>query len=301
MTNQSYFKIKKMNLFKLNSLSLTAIFILLGLQIGQAQQEWRAAVGGQFYFAELAASEQGTFRSGSEPSVGLNLGVSRGLNDNWSIHSGIGVSYIQTRNSFDNYSDVENTTDLEGEPFEFRYALTNYSEKQQSMLLSIPISVQYESSGSQTRFYTKLGASANFFLGSTSTGSASDLTTSGFYERFNGELTAPRFAGFGQFNDIEFSQQDADISNSYNLFLELGIKEQIVPNHWLYVGVFVEYGLNDLSNNNGSSLVQYNQNQPMDFINNSVINAANQATGNAFFDKMNLTMAGVRLYYDFGL
>ncbi|MDP5077223.1 MAG: hypothetical protein NWQ19_03965 [Nonlabens sp.] len=299
MSNQPYFKRKEMSLF--NKFSMTLALACITMQLGSAQQQWRAYAGSTFYFAELNADGQSGVKSVSEPSAGINLGIAAGLNDNWSIHSGLGISYIQTGNTVGSYRDVENTTDQEGESFEFRYNLTNYEEKQQSVLLSIPVSVQYETSGNQTRFYSKLGASANFFVGSKSTGSANSLVTSGYFERFNGELTAPRFAGFGTFENIEFTDKDLEIKPSYNAFVELGVKEQITTGHWLYIGAFVEYGLNDLSDNQGSSLIQYNQNQPIDFINNSVLNASNQTTGEPFLGKINLMMIGLRINYDFGI
>jgi hypothetical protein len=169
------------------------------------------------------------------------------------------------------------------------------------MLLSIPVGVQYESDGNQTRWYAKAGASVNIFMSPTSQGSANTLTTSGYFERFNAELTAPRFAGFGTFNDIEFSENDLDIKNSFNAFFEIGIKERFGVDQWIYFGVFVEYGLNDLLESNGSSLIDYNTGAPMDFVNNSSLNASLQSSGNALMEELSLNIIGLRIKYEFGL
>ncbi len=208
---------------------------------------------------------------------------------------------MQASNSISSYNDRLEAVDVEGESFEFRYALDRYSENQQSMLLSIPVGVQYESFGNQTRWYAKAGASVNIFMSPTSKGSANTLITSGYYERFNGELTEPRFAGFGTFNNIEFGKNDLDINNSFNAFFEIGIKEKFGADQWVYFGVFVEYGLNDILENNGSSLIDYNTNAPMDFINNSSLNASLQSSGNALMDKLSMNIIGLRIKYEFGL
>lgn len=302
MYNQQI-KTKNKSLLKRRFLGLhvCSVVLLLGMYTGNAQAVWKATAGGQFYFSQLNTTGNASIESSFEPSGGITLGVSRSFNDNWSLHSGIELSYQQARTSINSYSDSQNAVDIEGESFEFIYELNNYSEKIQSTVLAIPLSVQYESNGSQTRFYTKLGASANFFLSPKATGKASSLTTSGFYERFNGTLTAPRFAGFGTFSDIEFAKNNVEIENSYNAFLELGVKEKILANNWIYVGIYAAYGLNNLAVNNATSLVQYNSNVPLEFINNSVLNASDQSNGAGFVDKINLNIIGVRVYYEFGI
>lgn len=288
-----------MSQFKRRLLRLPLLSIaLLGMYSSYAQSDWKASVGGQMSFAELRADES-TLNTSTDPGAGFNLGISYGLNESWSLHSGIGISYIETSNNSSNYSDQAAATDFEGENFEFRYRLENYSERQKSTMLSIPVGVQYESKGSQTRFYSKAGASVNVFLSPKVEGRANRLTTSGYFERFNAVLTAPAFAGFGTFDEIQFSENDLDIKNSFNAFLEIGVKEKFGSNNWVYIGLFAEYGLNDLLENNNSNLIEYNQNTPTDFINNSSLNST---IGNApLFDKVTLNMIGLRVKYEFGI
>lgn len=278
---------------------ITTAILLLSFH-GYGQSDWKASVGAQLNFSELHVDNE-TSTSSLSPSAGIQLGLSYQVTDRWSLHTGVGLSYVETTSRISNYSDQNDAVDLEGENFEFRYQLNEYSETQKSTVLSIPVALQYESKGAQTRFYSKVGASANLFLSPTIQGEATSLNTSGYYERFNGLLTAPRFAGFGTFNAIEFSENDLEIENSFNAFLELGIKERLASG-WLYIGVFMEYGLNDLLvNKEGASLLQYNQNNPQDFINNSVFNASTGANGAALIDKVTLNMIGLRINYEFGI
>ncbi|MFT6096568.1 MAG: hypothetical protein ACJAXY_002126 [Nonlabens sp.] len=280
---------------------VTLVVSLSGMYSASAQEVWKASAGAQLSFMQLNSSDGIGSESSFDSGAGINLGISYSLNKSWSIHSGVGLSYMQASNSISSYNDRSDAVDVEGESFEFRYALDRYSENQQSMLLSIPVGVQYESFGNQTRWYAKAGASVNIFMSPTSQGSANTLITSGYYERFNGELTEPRFAGFGTFNNIEFGENDLDINNSFNAFFEIGIKEKFGVDQWVYFGVFVEYGLNDILENNGSSLIDYNTNAPMDFINNSSLNASLQSSGNALMDKLSMNIIGLRIKYEFGL
>jgi len=167
--------------------------------------------------------------------------------------------------------------------------------------LSIPLAAQYESNGDQTRFYGKAGASINIFINPTSEGNASNLSTSGFFESTNAELTAPRFAGFGTFNPIEFNKNDIEINNSINASLELGVKNKTGDNRWIYIGLFAEYGVNDLLDTTNESLIDYNTNTPLDFINNSSLNSSVQSSGSSFFEEVNLNIIGLRIRYEIGL
>lgn len=300
--NKDQTKRKTMNQFKISSIKqpLLSMIVLLGLCLTvSAQSDWKASVGAQMQFSELKA-DNGLLQTSYDPGAGINLGISYKLTDNLSLHSGVGLSYLEASSSISNYSDEVSATDLEGENFDFRYSLQSYSETQKSTILSIPIGLQYETSGNQTRLYTKVGASAQIFLSPTTEGSANRLVTSGYFERFNAELTAPRFAGFGTYNEIDFTENDLEIKNSLNAFLELGIKENF-GSGWVYFGLFMEYGLNDLLENNGSSLINYNQDTPTDFISNSSLNASNQNTGMPFFEKVSLNIIGFRIKYEFGI
>jgi hypothetical protein len=293
--------LKYMSPLKKRILRLSLLFVALtSMDSSFAQSDWKASVGAQLIFAELNA-DNGLLNTSYQPGAGINFGISYALNENWNIHSGLGLSYLQTSTNIDTYSDQVDAVDTEGENFEFRYRLEQYSETQRSTVLSIPIAVQYESNGNQTRFYSKIGANANLFLSPKSKGSANSLTTSGYYERFNAELTAPRFAGFGTFENIEFGENDLEINNSFNAFLEVGVKENFGSGRWVYFGAFVEYGLNDILKSNNSSLLDYNTNMTTDFINNSSLSAAQQSTGKPFFDKVTLNTVGVRVKYEFGI
>lgn len=279
---------------------LASAFVALLVSFNSsAQSDWSAAVGGQFGFSKLDA-QNSNFTSGTEPGVGLLLDVSYALSSHISIQSGLGYSYLQSGATLATYKDQQAAIDVEGEPFDFNYSLSNYSETQQMGALIIPLTVQYETSG-DTRFYARTGVSYTAFMNPTVKAKATDLNTTGYFERFNATLDRPLFAGFGSFDDIAFSKQDLVINNSINATLEMGVKEKMGTGQWLYVGAFVDYGLTDLKKETSTSLVSYNSQMPTDFIINSSLNAVDQSTNRPFTDSINFFMVGLKLRYAFDL
>lgn len=293
--NNKLYQMKKM----IQNRILKFAVIFLSLQTTYGQSDWSVSVGGQFAIAELEVNNS-TFSSNSQPGTGLLLGVSYAINEQWSLNSGVGFSYLESTTTISRYTDTQTSVDIEGEEFEFRYQLDGFRERQKTTILSIPLTVQYESKG-VTRFYGRLGASYNLFLGSDSEGEATSLNTTGFFERFNGELDSPKFAGFGSFSDIEFSEQEFELENSINATLELGVKQQIIDSQWIYIGFFASFGINDIHKTEKESLVEFNTTNPTDFIINSSLNAIDQSTGKSFLEKANLNLIGVRLRYEFNL
>jgi len=289
--------LKQLNLGKKQC--AVAIVVLGGLSLpaAMAQSPWHASLGVQASLTELRSSEA-IIENNQSSGGALNLGVGYTLSDSWSLHSGVGIGYLKNNASLVNYSDIQNAVDLEGEAFEFRYNLSGYSENQRYTVASIPLAVQYETNGT-TRFYARAGASYNIFLTSEAKSRANSLITTGFFENLNAELEAPRFAGFGTFEDISFAEQDIDIKNAVNAILELGIKQRVDAKNWLYLGFFVETGLNNLLKLNGESLLQYERENPTEFRVNPSLNATNQDSGHGLLKDAKFRSLGLKFWYSF--
>lgn len=269
----------------------------LSLPATMAQSPWHGSIGVQSSLTELR-SDNALIENDQSASGALNLGIAYALNDSWSIHSGVGIGWLNNDASLPDYSGIQNAVDLEGEAFEFRYTLTGYVEDQHYTAVSIPLAVQYETAGT-TRFYARAGVSYNIFVTGETEARANSLTTTGYFEQINAELEGPRFAGFGTFENIEFAEQDIDINNAVNAILELGIKQRLAEKHWLYFGFFVETGLNNLLTSNGESLLQYNRERPAEFRVNPSLNATDQNSGNALLTDAKFRSFGLKLWYSF--
>lgn len=285
----------------LQSAALMTVALLAGIY-SYAQSDLRFSVGSQLHFAEIEL-ESSKFGSSFKPGAGIAGGISMGLNDSWSLHSGLGLNYYESRNAAISYSGTQDTFDISGEAFEFRYSASSYSEVQKLTALSIPLAIQYESSGA-LRFYSKLGVEASFFISEQSESRATSLTTTGFFPRFNAVLDRPRFAGFGTYDNQQFNEVDLDLKTSYNATLELGIKQIYPSGSALYIGGFFKYGLNDISNSEGANgLVSFDPQNPIDFRSTSVINALDNPQGGSdrISSKANLHVFGIAFRYEFDL
>lgn len=81
----------------------------------------------------------------------------------------------------------------------------------------------------------------------------------------------PTFAGFASTDDVRASKQDLETEISYSATFETGLKQLIGKRNSIYVGVYLDYGLNDIYNKNkGKDLVEYHAEIPVTFQTNSV-------------------------------
>ncbi len=283
----------------MNNLKTKLLSLSTGLLIAACgmAQDFQITASAQFQLARINV-DNSQFNTNTNPGAGVELGFNYKLSDTWSINSGVGVAYQQSQSAVSKVSNSQNAIDLEGEDFRFDYTLSNYTETQQFTTVTIPLTIQFETQG-YTRFYTRVGAAYQLLTGVKQDSRAQQLTTSGYFDRFNATLTAPAFAGFGTYNNIEFEQQDFDFKNSINATLELGIKEPM-GNDYLYIGGFVEYGLNDIIEDTpGVGALSFNSNNPTDFLSNGNY-ASVDRNGQAFVGKARLFFTGVRLRYQFG-
>ncbi|PRP67016.1 hypothetical protein BST86_07840 [Nonlabens agnitus] len=282
--------------FKMKSSVLVgSLFLLTGI-ISKAQ-EINFSLGTQFHFSTFDI-EGALSDTDIEPGAGLELGIQFKLSEHWSLNSGVGYAFHQARNSSNLLKGSQTTVDSEGEDFTFNYQISGYSETQKFNNVSIPLNVQYEGSG-VTRLYVKAGASYNLLSNARQESRASSLTTSGYFPRFNGTLTAPAFAGFGTYNDIQFSEQDFELSNSVNATFEIGIKQLLAHNSAMYFGAFLDYGLNDVVDSPViDGTLSFNPTSPTDFVSNGSFNASN---GNSRqVEEAKLIFGGIKIRYQFG-
>lgn len=284
----------------MKTIKLTTLLVLFFGSLSYINaQDINFTLGGQFQFTELIT--EGVLSNTSfEPGAGLEFGINLSLSENWSLNSGVGYSFHRSRSAISNLSGVQNNAqDPEGEDFRFMYQISGYSEVQEFQNLSIPLNVQFETTG-HTRFYVRAGASYNLLMNGSQDSQAQRLTTSGYFERFNGTLTAPAFAGFGTYVPIDFAERDIELSNSINATLELGIKETLPNNAFIYFGAFVEYGVNDIQEEApDTGILSFNSTDPTNFISNGVLQAQTN-TSAEYISEAKLFFTGVRIRYQFG-
>ena len=98
--------------------------------------------------------------------------------------------------------------------------------------------------------------------------------------------------GSASFKNKKFAVQDLNLDNTIRANLEVGVKQKVATNQWVYVGLFFETGLNSIASNNDTGLVAYNRESPTDFIVNSSLVAVDTNTGSPFFSDSKIQSFG---------
>lgn len=271
--------------------SIPLIVTFLGLSLSSYGQEKKheisVAVGGisSFMQEDLPAG-------GLTPGNGFNAGLRYSYYLNKGLSLGVGVEYqlYKSGASFESVSGQYKTADIEDESFEFRYTATNLREEQQLSYINIPVSIQFETPGT-TKLYVAAGAKIGFAVSGSYEAKMDNLTTTGYYPQYNVELPSPAFAGFGSFDNVKESKQDLDTKVSYSATFETGIKQIIGQKNAIYLGVYLDYGLNNIYDKKDTNIIQYsNEIVPVKLQYNTVLNSS-------YTDKLTLVSYGLKLRF----
>jgi hypothetical protein len=278
---------------------LAIVLALISIQ-GQALAQSKNEVS--FYlqgsFSKLNYEVLGQY-SEMENGIGGGAKYAYYLIENWSIGTGAELQYIQGSIFVPSIQGSFMTQDSEADEFEFRYRATNFSENQEIYFLNIPLQVQYESSGT-ARFYAAAGVKAGLVLNSEYQSSATSLGTSGFYSQYDVELTSPEFAGFGEFGAVGNSKSELNLKTNFVAHLESGIKLMLENSQSLYMGLFLDYGLNDIKPDaSRARLIDYNAQNPTDFVFGSLLSSRRDINALQETDEVRTLAFGLKLQYAF--
>jgi len=223
------------------------IILVLGLLIAgalQAQEKGNyinLTVGGGYHNLSY------TFPNGTEKEqVGytLDAGYSYFFTRHWGIHTGVGV---QTYNSLSTLNYLSNTPDVDtdGQSYDFRANYTNYQEKQQAILIDIPLALQYRLPiGTKFALQASVGAKVSLPFQSTFKTVGGQLVTTGYYSVWDVELSDMPQHGFATMTG-SFSGNTA-LKTAYMGIADLGGLIKLSHRLDLYIGGYVNYGLNNV-------------------------------------------------------
>ena len=174
----------------------------------------------------------------------LDAGYSYFFTPYWGIHTGLG---IQTFNSQSTLNYLSNTPDVDtdGQTYDFKANYTNFQEKQQAILIDIPLAVQYRFPVS-TKFtlQASVGAKVALPIQSTFKTTGGQLVTTGYYSLWNVELSDMPQHGFGSMTST-FSG-NTTLKPAYMGIADLGGLVKLSQRLDLYVGGYINYGLNNV-------------------------------------------------------
>ncbi|MDR1090673.1 MAG: PorT family protein [Prevotella sp.] len=283
---------------KIKIILISAFILLCGML--KAQQEIQL-YGKGGYSGLQYKSEQVAVKN--KLSGGLGIGYTYFLNSKWGINTGLEVDFYSTDAESDGLAGRYTETysdDTRTEEMYFNSSYTNYKETQHVTCLSIPIRIQYQLPVSETTtFYAVPGIKLGFAISGKYDLAAAKLTTWGeFPETLQQFYNMPEH-GFTAINNVSSSD---DLSFGLNLALsvETGLKWKLSDKLSLYTGLYIDYGLSDVSpGKKDVSLVNYNNNEPYKLKTNSLLTA--KQGEKAYVDKVNLLSAGVTVKLAFGI
>jgi len=213
---------------------------------------------------------------------------------NWGIGTGLEFASYNTKygtNMLFKYNATDNMDNI----FEFSSKIDNYSEKQNAMMLQIPIMLQYQV-GKTNKFYLALGGKIGIPLSATYKSSGS-VQNSGSYK-----LPVEEIVDLGNFNIEEkgkFGLKAAVFAS-----VELGGKWALSEKIALYTGAYLDCGVNNIYSKPAVNvpLVEYNAENPNNLTIHSVLNSQYpQKVSDAFVDKIMPISAGLKLRLSFGI
>lgn len=248
--------------------SIAALLVICLNSYGQdKKQEISISVAGPFSYLKYNSAGQ------EEPANGISAGIRYSYYLNEGLSIGIGAEYqtYNTDGKFGYLAGQYMTTDAENETFQFRYKASNLREEQKLAYINIPVQLQFETPGT-SQLYLAGGFKVGFAASGSYETKMQNLTTSGYYPQYNVELFSPAFAGFASTDNVKTGKQDIDTDVSYSVTVETGLKQKIGDRSSLYLGVYLDYGLNNIyDKENNKNLIEYHPEQPVQLGYNSVL------------------------------
>ena len=206
----------------------------------------------------------------------LGIGYHLFFNPNWGIGTGANFAIYNGGFSYKDYNTQQATTNtFTGHNFNFLVNVPNYRESHQAMMATIPLMLQFQSSGEKI-FYAAVGGKAGFpFLAKTA--AKGRITSKGEYPDIN--VTYEDFPEYGFVTNQRFPKDKTDIEMK-TIFMasaEIGIKWVLVKKMCVYTGLYVDYGLNDVLNQSTApanpNLVVFQPQTPSTFAYNTALNS----------------------------
>jgi len=264
-------------------------FMLLGFLSANAQVKHEvAAVGG----AGMHSLKYDVLGGNNPMKFGFKAGLNYTLffTDMWGI--GVGAEFARYNNHvtlpdglrYGVPTDDPARTDIN--------IMMGYNEKQTLSAVNIPLTLQFNAPVGKVRFYALAGAKLGIPFKATYTATADNITRGTFDGTYYWDNAS--FDNYSSSGDLNVKKVSAALTG------ELGVKFQLSEIVWLYLGGYIDYGLNNVrKDGTQANLVDftYNASQKPVVTDGRSVFALNNAT-----NKANLVAFGgtLRLGFNFG-
>jgi outer membrane protein OmpA-like peptidoglycan-associated protein len=210
----------------------------------------------------------------------FNFGYSYFFKPGWAINTGVGLLSAQATGILNQTTSIT-SVDQDGDTYEFRTSYINLEEKQTALFLDIPVNLQYQQwVNEKWGILASVGAKAFIPLSANYKVTSGSVTTTGYYEQWNVELSDMAQHNFS--TSTNKPSGDLNLKTSLALNAELGALYNLSQRFDLYLGSYINIGINNLINAGSNSVY------PGDDTYNSML-ASTQTS------MVNLTMFGIKI------
>ena len=226
----------------------------------------------------------------------FGIGFTWFITGRWGLLTGVEASLYRSKYVADAaYANeipaMSGTLGALGADFIFSYEYQNFSEKQSALFLQIPVMAQFQTG----RFFASAGIKIGIPTGSAYHVNAANLTTSGNFPAENQIYDSLPDRGLGDIGKISYQGKN-DLNINYAAAFETGGQWLLGRRTNLYAGVWLDYGLNNISKTGAvgikKSVVEYDHTIQNGLKYNSIIDTS---------EKANVFSAGVKLKLTYSL
>lgn len=184
----------------------------------------------------------------------VNLAFNHSFTPGIGFQTGIGVQTFSAL-SILNLTESTPAIDSDGDSYIFKSNLIDWRERQQVLFLEVPLTVQYKlKTNDKIGLLLTAGAKILIPVNATYKTNGGEIVTSGEYPQYNIELTDLPQHGFTSITNNYMGKYS--FKPSYIAVAELGGTYKISEKNELYLGSYINYGLNNILNLDTKMLYQ---------------------------------------------
>ncbi len=185
-------------------------------------------------------------KEAAKPGYTINGAYSFFFSRHWGLQTGIGAQTISGLSTL-NYMTSTPSVDESG-PFDLRTYYTGWQEKQDAILAHVPLLLQYRTKiGENFGLIASVGGNVSLPVYSVyKSGGNGSIETRGYFPQVNGELSNVPQHGFMTVTSVP--QGDLSLKTAYMGVADLGGLIRLTEKADLYIGGYVNYGLNNILN-----------------------------------------------------
>ena len=194
-------------------------------------------------------------------SVQAHIGYSWFFIEYMGISAGVDVQHYGQSNSLNGLLSWNGVTDTDGERYEHRLGINDWSERQDYWNLEVPVSLVFSIPVKDVVYITaQVGGKFGLPFVGTYTGGG-DLTHSGYYEPWDLTLTNKPNHGFYSEGNFE-PKGDIQKKNYWSIFAKAGVALPLIEHLDLLMQVYFNYALTEIADDGQYGLVGFRNDRP---------------------------------------